>query len=261
MKTAFQSLLSWSVAGLTTMNALFFATQTQAAESIFVRYKDTEVTVTRSELNDFSNTGELPPSLEKLLDTDMELPEVARKALSTQITVPTFLQNFLEGSNGEFLLFKLDQAISSTSGRTEDGLESLKTAVLNSIEDERVSFIEIIDKYPQNTIRVNLTNLESTYTQVSGFVEKTLPALEVAKGVLSDFICDCNTTQADSETNSGSTYQAEKVSHNCADQKPATTVSENSNSPKGQSSPQSPSSTPQDPISTTETSVIPVQAQ
>lgn len=247
MKSAFQSLLSWGVIGLTTISASLFATQTQAAESIFVRYKDTEVKVTRSELDDFSNTGELPASLEKLLETDLELPDIARKALSTQITVPTFLQNFLAGSNGEFLLFKLDQAISSTSGRTEDGLESMKTAVLNSIEDERISFIEIIDKYPQNTIRVNLTNLESTYTQVSGFVEKTLPALEVAKGVLSDFVCDCETTQASSEPKQ--TYQSQQVSENCADKKPATTVS---HSPQEKSSPKSTPSVPQVPTSATQ---------
>jgi len=247
MKTAFQSLISWGVVGITTISASLFATQTQAAESIFVRYQDTEVTVTRSELNDFTNTGELPTSLEKLLETDLELPGVVRKALAEKITVPDFLQNFLEGSNGEFLLFKLDQAISSTSGRTEDGLESLKTAVLTSIEDDRTSFMEIIDKYPQNTIRVDITNLEGTYNQVSSFVEKTLPALEVAKDVLSDFVCDCKTTQASSHTESKHTYQAEKVSDKCADEKSATTMSVNSHSPQEQSSSKSTPSISQDP--------------
>lgn len=261
MKTAFQALLSWGVIGLTTISTSFFATQTQAAESIFVRYKNTEVTVTRSELDDFSNTGELPTSLKKLLETDLELPGIVRKALSEQITVPTFLQSFLEGSNGEFLLFKLDQTISSTSGRTEDGLESLKTAVLNSIEDERISFMEIIDKYPQNTIRVDVTNLEGTYTQVSSFVEKTLPALEVAKDVLSDFVCDCKTTQASSSKDSQATYQAEKVSDNCAEEKPATTVSVNSNSPEEHSSAKSTPSIPQAPTSTTQTPASSAQAQ
>ncbi len=238
MKKTLQSLLTWGFISITTVCTPLFASRTQAAESIFVRYKDTEVTVTRSELNDFTNTGELPTELQKLLGTEEELPDIVRTALSEQITVPTFLQDFIEGSNGEFLLFKLDQAIASASGRTEDGLESLKTAVLNSIEDDQVSFMEIIDKYPQNTIRVNLTSLEGTYNQVKGFVEKTLPALEVAKDVLSDFICDCETAPMAASQS----YQSQKVSDQCAEKNSKTTVSENSHTPKSSNLPNDPSS-------------------
>lgn len=196
MKRHLQSLLPLGLASATVIGAPLIGTESYAAESIFVRYQDTEVNVTRQELDNFTNTGELPSSLQTLLNTDAELPKVVRTILSDQLTVPKFMKNFIEGSNGEFLLFKLDQVISSADGRTERGLNSIKTAVLNSIEDDRISFLEIIDKHPQNTIRLDLTSLEGTYNDVSGFVERILPALEVAKGVLSDFICDCNTTQA-----------------------------------------------------------------
>lgn len=255
MKKTLQSLLNWGFVGIAAIGTPLLASRTQAAESIFVRYKDTEVSVTRSELDDFTNTGELPTSLQTLLNTEQELPGVVRTALSEQITVPTFLRNFIEGSNGEFLLFKLDQVISSSSGRTEDGLESLKTAVLSSIEDERISFMEIIDKYPQNTIRVNLTNLEGTYNQVSSFVEKTLPALEVAKGVLSDFVCDCETTKASAD--SKQTYQSRQASDNCAEHKHDTTLSVDSDSPEKQSSLKS---TPSMPEASTSASPVPVDS-
>lgn len=219
MKRYLQSLLPWGLASAAVIAAPLLGTEAQAAESIFVRYKDTEVTVTRSELDSFTETGELPTSLQNLLNTDAELPEVVRTILSEQIKVPKFMQNFIEGSNGDFLLFKLDQAISSADGSTERGLESLRKAVLDSIADDQVSFLEIIDKHPQNRIRVDVTSLEGTYQDVSGFVEKVLPALEVAQDVLSDFICDCNTAQ----TTKGSTrpgsarqYQSQqKALENC----------------------------------------------
>lgn len=193
MNRQLQSLLPFGLISAAAIGIPLMGTSAQAAESILVRYKGTEVNVTRRELNTFTDTGELPPSLQTLLNTDAELPGAVRTILSNPIKVPNFLKNFIEGSNGEFLLFKLDQVISSTEGRTERGLNSLKLAVLDSIEDDQVSFMEIIDKHPQNTIRVDVTSLEGTYNDVSGFVERILPALEVAKGVLSDFICDCKT--------------------------------------------------------------------
>ncbi|NJR55937.1 MAG: alpha/beta hydrolase [Acaryochloris sp. CRU_2_0] len=216
MKHHLQSVRCWGFASVVAISAPLLGTQVQAAESIFVRYKDTDVTVTQQELNTFTETGELPTSLQNLFSTDQEVPKVLRTVLSEQIEVPEFMQNFLEGSNGDFLFFKLDQAISSTEGRTEVGLESLKKAVLKSIEDDRVSFLEIIDKHPQNTIRVNLTNLEGTYNDVNGFVKKVLPALEVAKDVLSDFICDCKTTQVSPEGSTpASKYQSQQELENC----------------------------------------------
>ena len=196
MKRHLQSLFPLGLASAAVIGTPLLAIEAQAAESILVRYKDTEVNVTRRELDNFSDTGEIPTSLQNLLNTDAELPKTVRTLLSDQLTVPKFMKNFIEGSNGEFLLFKLDQVISSADGSTERGLNSLKTAVLDSIADDRISFLEIIDKHPQNTIRLDITSLEGTYNDVSGFVERVLPALEVAKGVLSDFICDCNTTQA-----------------------------------------------------------------
>lgn len=240
MKHYFQSLLPLGLASAAVMGVPLLATESQAAESIFVRYQDTEVNVTRQELDNFTNTGELPSSLQTLLNTDAELPKVVRTILSDQLTVPKFMKNFIEGSNGEFLLFKLDQVISSTDDRTERGLNSIKTAVLDSIADDRISFLEIIDKHPQNTIRLDITNLEGTYNDVSGFVERILPALEVAKGVLSDFICDCNTTQASpnetkAQTVSSHQHHSQKGLEDCKDAVvPTTTSSEPTSSDTAQ---------------------------
>ncbi|KAI9134430.1 alpha/beta hydrolase [Acaryochloris sp. CCMEE 5410] len=228
MKRYLQTFIPWGLASAVVMVAPLFGTEAQAAESIFVRYKETEVKVTRGELNTFTETGNIPASLQTLLNTEAELPAAVRTILSDQITVPTFLKNFLEGSNGEFLLFKLDQVISSTEGRTERGLNALKTAVLNSIEDDRVSFIEIIDKHPQNTIRVDITSLEGTYNDVSGFVERILPALEVAKGVLSDFICDCNTAEAAPKNGAQKVNHSLHAAENCEEEGTTTAKGETS---------------------------------
>lgn len=192
---------SWFIVSLAcTVSVPLLAHRTQAAENIRVNYKGDEVTVTRSEIKTFSETGTIPPDLQDLFNTDETLPTTFRNILTREIQIPTFVENFLQGKNGEFLFLQLDKAISSASGRTEADLEALKSAVLDSIDDRQVSFLEIIDRHPMSTIRVDLTNLEGTYNDVSGFVERILPALEVAKGVLQDIVCDCDPAQAASNT-------------------------------------------------------------
>ncbi|PZD72080.1 hypothetical protein C1752_03963 [Acaryochloris thomasi RCC1774] len=192
---------SWLIVGLASAVSIpLLANKTQAAENIRVSYKGEEVTVSQSEINTFSETGTIPTALQDLLNTDEALPTTFRNILTRDIQIPTFVENFLQSKNGEFLFLQLDKAISSSSGRTEADLEALKSAVLDSIDDRQVSFLEIIDRHPMDTIRVDLTNLESTYNDVSGFVEKVLPALEVAKGVLQDIVCDCDPAQEASNT-------------------------------------------------------------
>lgn len=177
--------------------AMFSLTPANAAESIKVRYKESEVTVSRLDFDTFSETGELPTDLQELIGTDREFPTAVREILNREIPIPKFIENFINGSTGEFLLLKLDETISSASGQTQTDLEALRTAFDNSIrDDKKLSFMEVIRKHPMQTIQVDLTKLEGTYNQVSGFVEKALPALEVAKGFLQDIVCDCETAQA-----------------------------------------------------------------
>lgn len=171
----------------------------QASESIIVRYKSEEATVTRQDLDRFADTGEMPTDLQKLLGTDAQVPNVVQTLLKKEIKIPKFVERFIEGSNGDFLLLKLDDAISSASGSTEKDLAEIRTAVLDSIADNRVSFIELIAKHPQTQIQLDLTRLEGTYQDVRGFVERVLPALEVAKGVLQDLVCDCDTAKSAAE--------------------------------------------------------------
>lgn len=197
---------------LATLVSLSCADIGQAAESIIVRYKSEEATVTRKDLDRFANTGEMPTDLQRLLGTDAQVPNGVQALLKEEIKIPKFVERFIEGSNGDFLLLKLDDAISSASGSTARDLNAIRTAVLDSIADNRVSFIELIAKHPQTQIQLDLTRLEGTYQDVRGFVERVLPALEVAKGVLQDLVCDCDTAKSAAEpavdTSAGKQYQS-----------------------------------------------------
>lgn len=193
--------------------------EAQAAEQITLSYQGSEVDVTRSELDSFTETGELPDSIQNLLGTEVEVPTTIRTLLNREIKIPNFIEEFLESATGEFVLGQLDDTISDASGRTERDLFDLKTAFKNAAKDQELSFMEIVRQYPQKNVRVNLTNLESTYNRVSNFVERVQPALEVAKGFLSDIICDCNTASAMPDATDASYASTEKSAYS-KDEKP-----------------------------------------
>ncbi len=184
------------------LSASMLGLEAQAAEQIVLSYQGSEISVTRNELESFTDSGILPESIQSLLGTDAEIPEAIRTLLNQEIKVPAFLEKFLDSSTGEFVLGQLDDTISNASGRTEQDLFDLKAAFNRAATDKQVSFMEIVRQYPQKNVRVDLTNLEGTYNRVSNFVERVQPALEVAKGFLSDIICDCNTASGTSSNGS-----------------------------------------------------------
>ncbi len=66
-----------------------------------------------------------------------------------------------------------------------------KTLIKAYKDDRRVSLMELLEKYPAKKIKVDITDLEEPYNDVKNFVEDILPALEVAKSVVEDLVCEC----------------------------------------------------------------------
>ncbi|MEO0376204.1 MAG: alpha/beta hydrolase [Cyanobacteria bacterium P01_A01_bin.17] len=92
---------SWLIVGLASaVSVPLLTNKTQAAENIRVNYQGDEVTVTRSEIKTFSETGTIPTALQDLLNTDETLPTTFRNILTRDIQIPTFVENFLQSKNG-----------------------------------------------------------------------------------------------------------------------------------------------------------------
>ena len=186
-------------------------------------------------LSSFTETGILPDSLQTLLGADIEAPNAIRSLLSREIRVPKFVDKFLNSPTGEFVLNQLEDTIGSPSGRTDQDLLSLKSAFNTAASDHTISFLELVDRYPQNTVRLDVTSLERTYNRVSNFIEQVLPALVVAKGFLSDIICDCEPSAASPDDSSayasqGSIYTSESKPCNSATHPTVATDSSDLNS-------------------------------
>jgi hypothetical protein len=173
------------------------STSAPAAEEIILRFETTEVTIPVNEITVFVQKGTVDSTdLQSFFQRYPRVQQVVRDVLGKEINISrTFGERFFQTTTGEFVLTQLDKLINTPVAGA--GLESLRTALLTSYQtDNRFSLLEVINNYPGQTIRLDVSLVERVYNDVSAFVERIQPALEVVRGVLQDFICECPPTAA-----------------------------------------------------------------
>lgn len=177
--------------------SFLFCTGGHAAERIILRFETTEVVVPIANLSNFVTKGEVESAdLQTFFQKNPRVETIVRNVLGREIAISKVTASrFFQSSTGEFVLTQLDKII-NTPARSA-GLESLRTAVLASYqEDNRFSLLEVLNNYPGQDINLDVSALERVYNDVSAFVERIQPALEAVKGVLQDFICECEKQSA-----------------------------------------------------------------
>ncbi|MEM9539056.1 MAG: alpha/beta hydrolase [Cyanobacteria bacterium P01_E01_bin.42] len=197
-----------------------FANPASATELINIRYQQTEIPVPTGLLVNFARTGELPSEVNTFLQSiDSNLPRVLRDFLTIEVRLsPTFIEDVLGSSIGEFVLLQIDKAINT--GQVGSELVALRNTIDASLaDDSRISLLELVQRYPVDTLNLDLTGMETVYNQVSRLLVQIEPALNVARNFLEPLICDCDDLAVDTEGNivsaeSGATVvSAETVQH------------------------------------------------
>lgn len=184
------------------ISALCLSPTAKAAEQVTLKYGEEERTFAVDHIINFSRTGEATdPDLRAFFDRSPEAGRILRAIENADIYIsPAFVSQIeqqAQSPTADFILIQLNKFIAVPS--SSDDIGPLETALLESLRDDnRVTLVELISRYPRPEVSLNLTGLEPIYNNVKGFVERVLPALEVAKEFLSNVICDCQTAQATS---------------------------------------------------------------
>lgn len=167
-----------------------------AAETVLLRFDETQVTVSIQEVEEFAESGTISGDLQEFFQKYPEIQEESQDILGEQITVTeAFIERTLSGSTGEFVLIQLRKLLSNPSGDSD--IESLRTTLIDAYEDDnRFSVLELLQKYPEEEIYVDLRGLQQVYGDVVTFVERIQPILETAREYLQDLVCDCPTPTA-----------------------------------------------------------------
>ncbi len=192
LKNKFHRVLTFSQALLLSTTTLMVVnTSANATNIVDIKYKSTEMSIKTKELKKFAKTGEIPPRLQQFFNDTEQVPEFLSGLLTKEIYISRSLVNdIFNSTTGQFFLLKLNQTI-NTSSSAED-LDALKKTIIKAYNNDReLSILELLDKYPQRRLKIDLTNFEGTYNDASKFTEKILPAWEITKSFLQDVVCDC----------------------------------------------------------------------
>ncbi len=170
---------------------LALSSRANATELVTLQYKDRSALVTINDLSVFARSGVIPQSIQDLFDTTNDISSDISSILNKELKIsPQFINSFIDSSIGDFILGGLDDVINNSSSSRD--LTNVRSTLVAAYEDDnRVSLIELIERYPQKQVQVNVTSLEKTYNTVSSIVEDVLPALEVAKTYVQDSVCSC----------------------------------------------------------------------
>ncbi|MGK7899516.1 MAG: alpha/beta hydrolase [Xenococcus sp. (in: cyanobacteria)] len=162
-----------------------------ATELIDLQYQDRSALVTIDDLSRFARSGIVPQSIQDLFETTDKVPSDISSILIKELKISQqFIDTLLESSIGEFILGRLDEVINESSSSAD--LNDVRSTLVAAYEDDnQISLIELIERYPQKELIINVTSLEGTYNQVVAIVDKVLPALETAKAYIQDVVCNC----------------------------------------------------------------------
>ena len=172
-----------------------------AVETVKLVYETADVVVSLDDIREFAETGQPPAQIEQFLLDNGQPAEVIAQLLTEEITLSENLRQRLrarlqESSIGQFVLYEIDKIVQGSGDLT-----ALKNALDRTMEDRTISILEVLENYTDaDQVTVNLVGLRRTYTDVKAFVERVIPALEVAKEYLQEAICECETPSQTEDT-------------------------------------------------------------
>ncbi|MGG6296375.1 C45 family autoproteolytic acyltransferase/hydrolase [Leptolyngbya sp. AN02str] len=174
------------------------ALRAHAASTVLLQYRDDRQSLPISDLQAFANEGALTPALQQFLDAHQVAPAKVRDSLTAKI--PARLESVLPE---EFMLLQINKTVGDSLPLRED-VDSLKTALQTAVKrDGTFSLMDVLEHYPQRTVRLSVNNLEQAYQDVNLFVSRVEPMLNVVRKLLPELVCNCDAANADPSAPSG----------------------------------------------------------
>ena len=150
-------------------------------------YENVSATVSLRDLQDLADTGEISEELQNYFDAIPIEAEDGGVILNEQIYdggIP------IGQKDVEFLAIQIARTLGDRLGR--ERLDDMVDALELSFADDRtITLLEIVEHYPDSTVRVDLKRLDQLRTDLILFVERISPVLAVVEELLPELVCDC----------------------------------------------------------------------
>lgn len=181
-------LWSWSFLAGAVASLLYSGPSLSAVESVVLKYRDLRTVVPIAEFETFVRGGVMTENLQKFFQRIPLSPKVALTLLADPI-VPS--KSFrLDPVTAEFTAIQFNKLVGTPlNEEPRDAYQALVKAAF--ADDKSMSVLELAREYPEPQVRVELSRLEQIHNEVSLFMERIEPIMELVQEVLVDEACGC----------------------------------------------------------------------
>jgi len=180
LKRMAMSSTSFAIALLSASVAISFSPkQAESSEKVIFTYGAFTQSISRSELQNFADTGEISSSLEALLDYGEQNPFLMRWILRQEFPANTkIISDLFNTAPGEYVLSQTGNVVGSKAERAN--VTALRGALVKSASDNNlVSLMELLANYPTEDVYVNGKLLAQMRSNLNQFVEETTKYIKI----------------------------------------------------------------------------------
>lgn len=174
-------------------------------KELVIQFGPLRPSISLAELTDFAETGTLSKGWRFYLNVAKIKPENLRSAITQEIQADArFLDKTLNSLLGEYLLYQVSQIVHTPSQLAS--IQALRSAlVLSALEDNRVTFLDLLAHYPTQQMILNGERLArlgqvASRFQASGGLSTAAVNLEdwlvEVQASIAQQTCTCDKTQA-----------------------------------------------------------------
>ena len=155
-----------------TLSVMLSSSPAIAAEQVVLKYSAFQRSVEVADLAKFAETGEMSRPLRAYIRMSGEDPKNVRETLTKPVAIDAVtLDRVLNSFAGEALLSQLSQYIYTRS--KEANVPALRSAmVLSASDDNQITLLELLQKYPTKQVLVNGNRLLAAYSEIQSISEK-----------------------------------------------------------------------------------------
>ncbi|MEH1907516.1 MAG: alpha/beta hydrolase [Nostoc sp.] len=151
-----------------------------AAERIYASYSALELSISVTALENYAKTGVIDNDLAAYQQyLPLEKLQGLRRILVNRVKVsPVVVSQLLYTPQGEFLLHRLAQAIIAKYPQSEPEFDALRSAlILASAESSGLTLLNVLRKYPNSSIRLDVVETLEIATELEKLVNQTHRAI------------------------------------------------------------------------------------
>ena len=172
---------SWLLLVLSVLLSIFgISNYAWTAERIYASYSAFQRSISINTLEKFAVDGEISEEL-RVYTQYLKSEKIAelRQVLTSQIKVhPAAVSQFLYTSQGEFMLKRLGEVITTDKSESESGFHGLRSAlILAAAEPKGLTLLNIFQKYPSSKINIDLARTMQIAEQLETLVNETNKAV------------------------------------------------------------------------------------